>query len=378
MRKSGAAVWEYRFRSKSEPGNPLRQITLSVTQYPTEKNARVALQEQLLRMNGPDAFRAHVEPTFGVVIDRFVIVERLAEILAQPSGEVKGDGLAYSTAAGYTSYINRHIRPRWEKTPLSQMRPLDVAEWLRTLPLAPKTQAHIKRVLHLLFERAMLWGLIDVQRNPLELVKIKGGSKRQKALVTLTQEEFHDLAGELREPVRTMAIVAMCTGLRISEVLALRWESLNFEAGSMLVERAVVNGRIGPTKTETSKDDVPLDGELASVLLEWQRQLGRSNGLVFPSPLTGGCYHAGMLQKLYLKPAGERVGIKGLGWHAFRHSYRGLLDETGANAGMQKGLMRHANISTTMNTYGRAAIKAKQEANSKVVQMILPRKALCA
>jgi integrase len=67
-----------------------------------------------------------------------------------------------------------------------------------------------------------------------------------------------------------------------------------------------------------------------------------------------------------------------LGWHAFRHSYRGLLDESGANAGMQKGLMRHANISTTMNTYGRAAIKAKQEANSKVVQMILPRKALCA
>jgi hypothetical protein len=45
---------------------------------------------------------------------------------------------------------------------------------------------------------------------------------------------------------------------------------------------------------------------------------------------------------------------------------------------MQKGLMRHANISTTMNTYGRAAMKAKQEANSKVVQMILPKKILCA
>jgi len=195
MRKSGAEVWEYRFRSRSEPGNPMRQLTLSVTQYPTEKKARVALQEQLLRMNGADAFRAHVEPTFGVVIDRFVKVERLSEILAQSPGEVSGNGLAYSTAAGYTSYINRHIRPRWEKTPLSQMRPLEVAEWLRTLPLAPKTQAHIKRVLHLLFERAMLWGLIDVQRNPLELVKIKGGSKRQKALVTLTQEESTNSRG---------------------------------------------------------------------------------------------------------------------------------------------------------------------------------------
>jgi hypothetical protein len=45
---------------------------------------------------------------------------------------------------------------------------------------------------------------------------------------------------------------------------------------------------------------------------------------------------------------------------------------------MQKGLMRHANISTTMNTYGRAAIKAKQKANSKVVRMILPKKQICA
>jgi integrase len=88
-------------------------------------------------------------------------------------------------------------------------------------------------------------------------------------------------------------------------------------------------------------------------------------------------FERAMLQKLHLKPAGECIGIAGLGWHAFRHSYRGLLDESGANAGMQKGLMRHANISTTMNVYGRAAIKAKQEANSKVVQMILPVRARC-
>jgi integrase len=379
MRKSGEEVWEYRFRSKSEAGSPQRQITLSATQYPTEKKARVALQSQLLQINGAETFKAHNEPTFGVVIDRFMQEERLAEILAQPPGEITiTDGLAYSTAAGYTSYINRHIRSRWQSTPISKMRPMDVMQWLGTLTLAPKTKAHIKRVLHLLFERAMLWGLIDVQRNPLQLVRLKGGSKRQKQPVILTMEEFQLLVMELREPIRTMVFVAMCTGLRISEILSLRWESINFDAGTMLVVRGVVNGRIGFTKTDASMDEVPLDSDLASILLDWQSERGQPTGLVFPSPLTGRCYHAGMIQKLHLKPAGERIGIKGLGWHAFRHSYRGLLDETGANAGMQKGLMRHANISTTMNTYGRAAIKAKQEANSKLVQMILPRKALCA
>ena len=41
-------------------------------------------------------------------------------------------------------------------------------------------------------------------------------------------------------------------------------------------------------------------------------------------------------------------------------------------------LMRHANVSTTMNVYGRASMKAKQEANSKVVEMVLPKRAFCA
>jgi integrase len=55
-----------------------------------------------------------------------------------------------------------------------------------------------------------------------------------------------------------------------------------------------------------------------------------------------------------------------------------MLDDTGANTGTQQGLMRHASVSTTMNVYGRASMKAKSEANSKVVQMILPGRALCA
>ena len=65
-----------------------------------------------------------------------------------------------------------------------------------------------------------------------------------------------------------------------------------------------------------------------------------------------------------------------MGWHSFRHSYRGMLNDTGANTGTQQSLMRHASVSTTMNVYGCAGMKAKSEANSKVVQMILPRKEL--
>ena len=215
----------------------------------------------------------------------------------------------------------------------------------------------------------MLWGLIELQRNPIELVKVKGSSKRQKKPQILAPEKFQELVSTLKEPYKTMVIVAMCTGLRVSEVLALRWEHIDFKAGAMMVQQGVVNGRIGRVKTEASQDEVPLDPAFADVLLSWKGD--RSEGLVFPSHVTGGCFYSGIIQRQILKPKGEAIGIDGLGWHTFRHTYRSLLDESGAPIGVQQKLMRHANVSTTMNVYGNSTLRAKQEANSKVVQMVM-------
>jgi integrase len=161
----------------------------------------------------------------------------------------------------------------------------------------------------------------------------KGSSKRQKRPQILSAERFQELVAVLREPYKTMAIVAMCTGLRVSEVLALRWEYIDFKAGVMLVQQGVVNGRIGRVKTEASHDEVPLDPAFTDVLLRWKGD--RSEGLVFPSHATGGCYYSGIIQRQILKPKGEKIGIAGLGWHMFRHTYRSILDETGAPIGVQ-------------------------------------------
>jgi integrase len=157
----------------------------------------------------------------------------------------------------------------------------------------------------------------------------------------------------------------------VSDVLALQWEHIDFQAGSMMVQQGVVHGRIGKVKTEASQDEVPLDPAFAGVLLSWRGD--RKDGLVFPSHVTGRCYHASIIQRQVLKPKGKEIGILGLGWHTFRHTYRSLLDETGAPIGVQQKLMRHSNVSTTMNVYGNATLRAKQQANSKVVQMVMSR-----
>jgi len=253
---------------------------------------------------------------------------------------------------------------------MNAVKPIAVQNWLKSLPIAPKTRSQIRALVHLLFERAMLWELVEVERNPIELVSVKGGSAPVRNPQTLEPEKFSELAEALGEPYRTMAIVAMCTGVRVSEILALRWEHFDFEKGFLLVQKGVVNGRVGNVKTRASKDQVPPDPAFAEILLRHKGDA--TEGLVFMSPVTGRCYYAGIIQRQILKPKGESVGIVGLGWHTFRHTYRSLLDETGAPIGVQQKLVRHANVSTTMNVYGNSTLRAKKQANSKVVQMVMP------
>jgi integrase len=350
----------------------MRQITLSTLEFPTESKALVRLQEQLLRNNGPEAYRSQNKPTMGLVIDSFLREQRIEDILKQKPGETTiTDGLSFSTAAGYQSRLKKYVRPRWGNILLADVRALEVRSWLMSLQLTPKTRGHIRALMHLLFEHAMLWELIDTQRNPMELVKIKGVSRRQKRPLTLEPDKFQELVNRLKNPYKTMVIVAMCTGLRVSEVLALKWEHIDFDSCVMLVQQGAVNGRIGKVKTEASQDEVPLDPAFAEALLNWRGEVAEKEGLVFPSPVTGGCYHAGIIGRKILRPHGESIGVSGLGWHTFRHTYRSLLDETGAPVGVQQKLMRHSNVSTTMNIYGSSTLKAKQHANSKVVQMVM-------
>jgi len=142
-----------------------------------------------------------------------------------------------------------------------------------------------------------------------------------------------------------------------------------FEDCVILVQQGVVSGRIGKLKTEASQDEIPLDPVFAQLLLTWRGE--RSSGLVFPSHVTGRSYHAGILQQKILGPKGAEIGIPKLGWHTFRHTYRSLLDEAGAPIGVQQKLMRHSNVATTMNVYGNSTLRAKQDANSKVVRILI-------
>jgi integrase len=86
-------------------------------------------------------------------------------------------------------------------------------------------------------------------------------------------------------------------------------------------------------------------------------------------------FHQEEIQKRHIQKAAGLAGIKGrIGWHSFRHSYRSWLDQAGARLSVQKQLMRHSSITTTMDTYGEVVGDGVRQANSNVVQMLMPTK----
>ena len=359
-RERGSDVWEFRYYETNPEGKRIRQSVILGEQalYPTEADARKATQALLMRLN-EEAPRSEVEaPTFGALLDRYIEHE-LPE--------------RHSTRSSHLSNIRRHIRPRWGDQPINRLKPMAMEQWLRDMPLAPKTKVHIRSLMHLVLKCGERWGVIEMGKNPVTLVRIKNASKRMKRPQILEVSQFFELLKHLAEPHRTMVMVAQCTGLRISEILGLQWGDFDFENHTFLVQRSSVGGRIDEVKTEYSKDYVPLDLRLEELLLRWRSfsTFAKDEDWVFANPQTGKPYHQESLKKRQLRRVAELIGLpEGIGWHTFRHTYRSWLDETGAPMKVQQELMRHASIQTTMNVYGRAMTDSKRKANSQVVGLV--------
>jgi integrase len=257
------------------------------------------------------------------------------------------------------------------ETAIAKVTAPHVVAWFIEMSRSPVTKAHIKALLHRLFEKAMLWELIAVQRNPMELVKIRGSSKRAKRPLVLSVEQANGLVELIQQPYRTMVLVALCTGLRVSEVLALKWADIDLERMEMNVCRAVVRGIVEGTKTECSADLLPLDAQFAEKLQAWHGHCPPSaDGWMFPSPISGRPYTPGIIQQKVIRKAEEKLGLEHVGWHTMRHTYRSMVEATGATIGVQQKLMRHADIATT-SRYGNSFMDTKREVNSKVVRMVL-------
>ena len=360
--KQQELVFVYRWRERRPGGGCTKrsEVIGPVSVLKTEANAWRTIEHRKLTVNAGSPRRHTV--TVGMLVNRYLETE-LADV-------------RHSTAKAYRSYLNHHIAPRWGDYPVRDMKPMVVEQWLRDLAVAPRTKGHLHNLMRVLWNCAMRWELIEIGENPMRLVRVRGTSKRSREPRVLGVAECHCLFAALDEPFRTMVILDLATGLRCSELLALQWRDVLWDDLTLLVRRGIVNGVVSDVKTKYSNAGIPLDPALAGVLLEWQRRTPfKSPGdWVFASPFKAGKapWYPWGVQQRHITPAGIRCGFGRIGWHTFRHTFRTLLDETGATMKVQQELMRHSDIRTTMNVYGRAMEGSKREAHGKVVRLVLP------
>ena len=196
---------------------------------------------------------------------------------------------------------------------------------------------------------------------------------------SLTVEEFQLFLEHLEEPIRTIALVCVCFGLRISECLALRWSDVDWLNSKLRVERGIVRQQVDDVKTIYSGRLMSIDAAMLEVLKTWRQntQFSSDEDWTFASPAKLGRLPVSYPWVwLMFQQAGSKAGIGKLGTHSLRHSYRSWLDAVGTPIAVQQKLMRHSDIRTTLNIYGDVVTDEMAQAHSKVVGLALPRKVI--
>ena len=179
-----------------------------------------------------------------------------------------------------------------------------------------------------------------------------------------------------------MALVDAVTALRASELIALKWKNVGWEAGILQSEFALVEGELKETKSRSNP--LPLAQPVLDVLRLWRKHTPyRSDeDWIFASH-----YHHGktpytyqILFRRHILPVIERVSAlrssreAPIGWHTLRRSLATLLISNGENVKVTQSQLRHTTPKITLELYAQAVTADQQKAHRKVVKMVLPAK----
>jgi len=371
-RKTGPSCWEFLWRENDADGNRTRRTAVigTVEQFPTRDLAEAAANGVRMSIN-QDRNRQR---------EQAIVVADLVDHYIETELSDEADWHSHATRIVYGEFLKRWVRPYWGLVGIRDVRTVAVERWLKELHrvngerLADATKAKIRNLMSVLFNHAIRYEWLEQGRNPITLVR--QSAQRKWTPEILEPHEIQNLLKQLSSCFRLMVLLDVTTGLRRSELLALKWSDVDFSSLELNVVRSIYLRNVGNCKTEASRKPVPLDAHVAADLWLWKEAstYSKSEDWIFASPHTKGKYSfwPDVLLLKIIQPAARRAGIKKrVGWHTFRHSYSSLLVANGENVKVVQELMRHASSRFTLDVYSQARKGAKRQAQERVVQMIL-------
>lgn len=179
--------------------------------------------------------------------------------------------------------------------------------------------------------------------------------------------------GNMRYRLGHSIILLLFTGMRISELLGLKWENVNFDKKTIKISRSIVqvknrsdNAKTNyklleqnSTKTDSSNRVIPLNQKALAALKEIQK-INANSKYVMSNSYNKITYHQNiddMFRKIL-----KRCSIKPCGVHSLRHTFASMLFRKGVNVKTVSVLLGHSDVSITYNTYIHLIKEQEQEA----------------
>lgn len=294
--------------------------------------------------------------------------------------------LAKTTSDRSRSVLKNHLNPEFGDLMLRELTLERLQAYftrVQNTMLSPESIDKIRDVLSAVLRTAVDYGRLAV--NPVEKVRLK---KRRltKPKPFLRIGEFFAVLDAMREPYATMVYVAVFTGLRVSELVGLRFR--NIHADSITVEQRYTRGDWDEPKSNASKATISVDAHVIDRIrrlrsLEVAVQAGRAvrhykavksaspDDLVFQSVAKGAPMRDNNILARHLKPVARVLGLPWVNWQALRRSAATWMQQAGVDVKDAQGLMRHSRASTTQDLYQQVVPESQRKAVRKLTEFVL-------
>jgi integrase len=358
-------VWVARWREDvlledGRMGRILRSVVLgTVADVPTRAEAQARLEEALRPVN-QGSIRPEAAMAFGTFADT------QWKTLVFPT-------LKLSTQHGYKHVLRNHLLPYWRDWRLRDIGRADIQQWVAQKFRQNQGWQTVRNswvLLSGILETAVEYGYLAT--NPARGVKFPQKTLQEGPAI-IAGSEFARLVGQLDEPYRTMVSLIAATGLRIGELLALRWRALNLEVGTLAVRESVFNGQFQRPKTQKAQRTIPLGRHAIAALGAHKQRAPRTapGDLVFGNR-NGDPLRESKLLRNVLQPAARAAGLGRVTWHQFRHIHSSLLNDLRVPVKIAQEQLGHASIATTLNIYTHVVDASHRKAIEAVERELFP------
>jgi integrase len=236
------------------------------------------------------------------------------------------------------SALRVHLLPYFGKKELDKISNLDIENFKAkeiSGGLANKSINNLLIVLNKCLATSEEWGAIN--RKPrIKLLKVQ-----PQKFDHLSEDEANALLKNSSGRLHEMILIALKTGMRYGEIIALDWEDLDFSIKKITVRHGIARGVMGSTKSNKSRE-IPMADSIAELLIKRYK----SKGLLFvPDHDNYLTYNLGLKE---LNRACKQAGIRKVAWHVLRHTFASHLAQNGVSLKVIQELLGHASITTTM------------------------------